>query len=251
MREFSAPVARVVGKEENLTNMVWVNAEQFPATVSFRRQINSSWLNVTTKEFAEQVLGVTKGLIVAGLRPGERVGLMSKTRYEWTLLNYAIWAAGCVTVPIYQTSATDQVEWTLADSSAKAVFVETSAQHSIVSAMRERFPKLYHVWQIEGPPDDESGAVTVLTKLGDQISDEEVHVRRQAIIADDTAALIYTSGTTGQAKGCVITHRNFLAEAYADNAAFPDLVRQGNSTLMFLPMAHVLAYAIMVAWCPP
>lgn len=208
MREFSTPAVRVVGKDENLANMVWANAEQFPASVSFRRLVNGSWLDITTNEFAEQVLGVSKGIIAAGLQPGERVGLMSKTRYEWTLLNYAIWAAGCVTVPIYQTSSVGQVEWILADSSAKAVVVETSARHSMVNEIQQRLPELSHVWQVERRTDDEPGTVAKLIELGHQVPEGEVHIRRQAITADNTAALIYTSGTTGPPKGCVITHRN-------------------------------------------
>jgi long-chain acyl-CoA synthetase len=248
VREFSAPATAQVSEDENLTDMVWANAERFGNTVSFRRRIDGTWVDVTAADFAAHVLAVAKGLLAIGLEPGERVGLMSKTRYEWTLLDYAIWAAGGITVPIYETSSAEQAEWILADSGARAVIVETEAHRAEVDSAVNRLADVRHVWQIDGPSDGgAAAAVDELTALGADIPDHEVHKRRQSVSAEDTATLIYTSGTTGRPKGCELTHRNLLAEIRADISAFPRLMQPGNSMLMFLPMAHVLARAISLA----
>ncbi|MER7014316.1 long-chain fatty acid--CoA ligase [Saccharopolyspora sp. NPDC000359] len=247
MREFSAPATTAVADDENLTDMVWANAERFGSTVSFRRRVDGTWVDVTAADFAAQVLAVAKGLVASGLQPGDRVGLMSRTRYEWSLLDFAIWTAGCATVPIYETSSADQAEWILTDSGAKAVFVETEAHRAEVDSVVNRLPEVSRVWQIEGPSSGgAAAAVDELTALGAEVEDREVHQRRRAVGADDVATLIYTSGTTGRPKGCVLTHRNVLAEVRADIEAFPQLTKAGNSMLMFLPMAHVLARAITV-----
>ncbi|GAA4006716.1 long-chain fatty acid--CoA ligase [Allokutzneria multivorans] len=252
MREFSVPATATVAEEENLTDMVWANAERFGTAVSFRRRVDGTWVDVTAADFAAQVLAVAKGLVAAGLEPGDRVGLMSKTRYEWTLIDFAIWAAGCATVPIYETSSAHQVEWILSDSGAKAVFLETAAHRSTVDGVVDRLPEVRHVWQIDGPgaggPDRENtaGAVDELTALGADVTDSQVHDSRKDVKADDLATLIYTSGTTGRPKGCELTHRNLLAEVRAEIAAFPRLMQPGNSLLAFLPLAHVLARAITI-----
>lgn len=242
MREFSAPATTSVADDENLTDMVWANAERFGSTVSFRRQVSGSWLDVTAAEFADEVLAVGKGLIAAGLQTGDRVGLMSRTRYEWSLLDFAIWAAGCVSVPIYETSSSDQAEWLMSDSGTRALIVEKPENHVQVQPALANVDKVEHVWQIDG----ESGAIATLKQLGTEITDQELHQRRRAVAADDLATVIYTSGTTGRPKGCELTHRNLLAEVRADLDAFPRLMQPGNSMLMFLPMAHVLARAIAI-----
>lgn len=242
MRELSVPATTPVADEENLTDMVWENAERHGGTVSFRRRVEGTWVDVTAAEFADQALAVARGLVGAGLEPGDRVGLMSRTRYEWSLFDFAIWMAGCVTVPIYETSAADQAHWVLADSGARAAVVESDAHMAEVDTIRGELPAVENIWQIEGA----TGAVAELTALGGDVEDEQVHERRRAVGADDPATLIYTSGTTGRPKGCVLTHRNLLAEVRGDVDAFPQLMQPGNSMLMFLPMAHVLARAIAV-----
>ncbi|WP_020671711.1 AMP-dependent synthetase/ligase [Amycolatopsis nigrescens] len=244
MREYSAPAGRPVSDDENLADVVWANAERFGDVVSFRRQVDGSWLDVTAREFADQVLGVTKGLLAAGIGQGDRVGLMSKTRYEWTLIDFAIWAAGAVTVPIYDTSSAEQVHWILSDSAAKAVFVETDGHLATLEEVRGRLTGLAHTFQIEGA--GESAAVKSLTASGTAITDDEVHERRRSVRADQLATVVYTSGTTGRPKGVELSHRNLLAEIRADIEAFPQLMEQGNSLLVFLPLAHILARAIAV-----
>ncbi|MCP2165312.1 AMP-dependent synthetase/ligase [Goodfellowiella coeruleoviolacea] len=243
MREFSVPATATVTAEENLTDMVWANAERFGNAVSFRRRINGSWIDVTAREFADQVLGVAKGLIASGVSAGDRIALMAKTRYEWSLLDYAIWAAGGVSVPVYETSSAEQVQWILSNSGARAVIVETDAHRALVDEVADQLPELDRVWQIDGG----QPVVAELTALGADVSDQDVHTRRRSLRADDVATLIYTSGTTGRPKGCALSHRNMLAEARAEVAAFPQLMQPGKSLLMFLPMAHVLARAVSVS----
>ncbi|WP_370939029.1 long-chain fatty acid--CoA ligase [Amycolatopsis sp. cg13] len=242
MREYSAPAGKPVTDDENLADVVWANAERFSDVVSFRRQVEGTWLDVTAKDFADQVAAVAKGLIAAGVGHGDRVALMSKTRYEWTLVDFAIWAAGAVTVPIYETSSPEQVYWILSDSAAKAVVVETGAHRKAIDEIGGRLSTLEHTWQIEG----DSPAVDELTALGAEVSDEDLHTRRRSVTANETATIVYTSGTTGRPKGVELTHRNLLAEIRADIEAFPELMEQGNSLLCFLPLAHILARAIAI-----
>ncbi|SFB46575.1 long-chain acyl-CoA synthetase [Amycolatopsis marina] len=242
MREYSAPASRTVAADENLADVVWANAERFGDVVSFRRHIDGSWIDVTAREFAAQVLDAAKGLLAAGIEKGDRVGLMSKTRYEWTLLDFAIWAAGGVTVPIYETSSPEQVHWILSDSAAKAVIVETAEHNASLDEVRGRLPELAHSWQIDGAP----GALEQLSTLGAEGADDDVHTRRRSVPSDALATIVYTSGTTGRPKGVQLTHHNLLSEIRADIAAFPQFMSQGNSLLAFLPLAHILARAIVM-----
>ncbi|EHR50434.1 AMP-forming long-chain acyl-CoA synthetase [Saccharomonospora marina XMU15] len=240
MREYTAPSVQAVAEDENMADVVWVNAERFGDTVSFRRHRDGSWYDVTAREFAAEVLAVAKGLMTAGIGKGDRVGLMSKTRYEWTLLDFAIWAAGAVSVPIYETSSAEQLHWILSDSGAKAVLVETAEHAATLEEVRGRLPELDNAWQIEG----DKPAVSALSALGADLADDQVHERRRSVRAADLATIVYTSGTTGRPKGVMLTHHNLLAEVRADINAFPQLMGAGNSLLLFLPLAHILARAI-------
>jgi len=248
VREFSVPAVATVADEENLTDVVWANAERFASSISIRRRIDGGWVDITAQDFATQVSAVAKGLVAAGVQRGDRVAILSKTRYEWTLVDYAIWAAGGSTVPIYETSSAEQVEWILADSGAKAVVVETAEHRKIVRGVLDRLPELACVWQVEAP-DGPGGAAAIdeLTALGAGVSDDAVRERARSVPADDLATLIYTSGTTGRPKGCELTHRNMLAEIRAVVAAFPQLMQSGHSVLLFLPLAHVLARIVQCA----
>ncbi|MGH3770185.1 MAG: AMP-dependent synthetase/ligase [Pseudonocardiaceae bacterium] len=246
MREFTVPATTTVDDQENLTDAVWANAERFAGSVSFRRRVNGGWMDVTAREFADQVAAVAKGLIAAGIERGDRIALLSKTRYEWTLLDYAIWAAGGSTVPIYETSSPEQVEWILSDSGAKAVVVETSAHHNMIQGLVDQLGEPTLVWRID-PASGGSGpaaAIDELVALGARISDGTVRERTTAVGAGDQATLIYTSGTTGRPKGCDLTHRNLLAVTRSAMGEFPGLMQPGNSVLLFLPLAHVFARII-------
>ena len=223
MREFSVPPVASIGDSANLTDPVWDNAEIAPDDVQFARHTASGWQDVTCAEFRDQVVALAGGLIAAGIEPGARVGLMSRTRYEWTLIDYAILAAGAVTVPIYETSSAEQVQWIMEDSGAVACFVETEAQAAMMAT---------RVWLIDQD-----------LPTGDT---QDVEARRRAIRADDIATIIYTSGTTGRPKGCILTHRNMLSDIANAVPGLPNLFTPGASTLLFLPLAHSFARLIQI-----
>jgi long-chain acyl-CoA synthetase len=240
VREFSVPPAVTIGDAANLTDPVWGNAETAPDVVQFIRRTADGSQDVTCAQFRDQVVAVARGLIAAGIEPGARVGLMSKTRYEWTLLDYAIWATGAVTVPIYETSSAEQVEWILFDSGAVACFVETNAHVMALAGVRDRLPALEHVWQIE------VGDVDALVERGGPVDPAEVDARRRIAKADDISTIIYTSGTTGRPKGCVLTHRSMYADTANAIPVLPNLFNEGASTLLFLPLAHSFARLIQI-----
>jgi long-chain acyl-CoA synthetase len=240
VREFTVPPAVTVGDHATLTDPVWDNAVAAPDAVQFQRHVSGEWRDVTCGQFHDQVLTLARGLLAAGVEAGQRVALMSKTRYEWTLIDYAIWSVGAVTVPIYETSSPEQVAWILEDSGAVAVFVETDTHRETVAAIR--LPSVEHVWQIDGAP----GAVEVLGADGVAVPREDVEARRTATKADDLATIIYTSGTTGRPKGCMITHRNMLSDIVNAIPELQSLFHQGARTLLFLPLAHSFARLIQI-----
>ncbi len=239
MREYSTTLT-VDLPTGNLTDDVIVNGQKHTDEVVFSRRAGSTWTDVTAGTFLADVKAVAKGLVAAGVEPGDRVAVMSRTRYEWTLVDYAIWFAGAATVPIYETSSTEQVEWILADSGARAVIAETPEHISRVNACRERLTELHHAWSIDG------GAVDLLGRLGADISEADLEARRTTSGPDSLATLIYTSGTTGRPKGCMLTHANFGIETIAVSDELEELLQQGASTLLFLPLAHVFARVIQV-----
>ena len=250
MREYSVPSTHHVADEDSVAAVVFSHAEQHAASVMFKRRVNGGWSDVTAAEFAAQVAAVAKGLMAAGVAQGDRVGLLSATRYEWSLIDFAIWSAGAVTVPIYETSSAEQVQWILSDSGAVAVVCEAAAHQVTINSVAQHCPELQHIWQIEGTTAAEgtgSSAIEALTAAGTGVSDDDLHARRRSVVADDMATLIYTSGTTGQPKGCVLTHRNLMAESQAATSAFSSLMHPGQATLLFLPLAHVFARVIAVA----
>ncbi|MEE1927069.1 AMP-dependent synthetase/ligase [Streptomyces sp. TRM 70351] len=221
------------------------NAREAPDTVVVRRKSGDAWLPVTAAGFAREVTDVAKGLIAAGLEPGGRVAVMSRTRYEWAVLDFAVWAAGGQSVPVYPTSSADQVEWILRDSGARFAVVEDAGHRATARAAAEGLPARPRVWQIE------AGALAELTALGADVPDAEVTKRRAALTPDTIATLCYTSGTTGQPKGCVITHANLHAEAANTvellHPVFEAVTGQTASTLLFLPLAHILGRTIQIA----
>ncbi|SCG41300.1 long-chain acyl-CoA synthetase [Micromonospora echinaurantiaca] len=242
MREFSVPPIVTVGDAANLTDPVWDNAEVAPDAVQFVRpeRAGGGWVDVTCRQFRDDVVAVARGLVAAGVRPGDRVGLMSRTRYEWTLVDYAIWAAGGVTVPIYETSSAEQAAWILADSGAVACVVETNAHATLLAGVRDRLPELGQVWQID------LGGVDDLVAAGASVDPAEIDRRRAALRSGDVATIIYTSGTTGRPKGCVLTHRNMYADIANAVPVLPNLFNPGASTLLFLPLAHAFARLIQI-----
>ena len=247
MREFSVPPVITIGDNATLTDPVWDNAAVASDTVQFARRTDGIWHDVTCGQFLEEVVALARGLLAAGIERGERVGLMSKTRYEWTLIDYAVWACGGVTVPIYETSSAEQVAWILADSAPVACFVETGQHRATVESVRERLPALDHVWQIEAPAGgDPRGALEELLADGAAIPREDVDRRRLRARADDLATIIYTSGTTGRPKGCMLTHRNMYSDIANAIPELGSLFHEGARTLLFLPLAHSFARLIQI-----
>jgi long-chain acyl-CoA synthetase len=240
MNEFSVPVAYVVKAADNVTDDIAANVERRPDSVGLRRLQNGAWVPVTWREFAGQVRDLAAGFLAAGVRPGDRVALMSRTRYEWTVLDYAILAAGGVVVPVYPTSSTDQVEWILGDSGAVAIVVETGEHAGKVAAARARLPALSHVWTID------SDGLADITARGALVTPEQVEERRRSRGAGDLAEIVYTSGTTGRPKGCMLSHGNIVANTRNCmlNDGFPELFNERQSTLLFLPLSHSYAQLI-------
>ena len=250
MRQHSIPALVEIPSSANLAGIVSQRATDDPRQVALRRHDGSGWRDVTTAQFRDDVTALAKGLIAAGIGTGDRVALMSRTRYEWTVLDFAIWTSGAACVPVYETSSAEQVEWIMSDSGAKAIFVESAAHEEIVSGLRDRLTAVEHVWRIEdadGPAEGKAPGLAALRSEGTSVSDGTATERATAAGADDPATIIYTSGTTGRPKGCELTHRNLLSEVRNASAAAPEIFSaRGGSTLLFLPLAHVLARVIEV-----
>lgn len=242
MLDFSLPALYQVPSGGNLSDLVHQNAERHPGVAVLSRKADGQWSDLTAAQFLAEVHSAAKGLIAAGIAPGDRVGVMSRTRYEWTLLDFAIWSAGAITVPVYETSSAEQVEWILGDSGAVAVVTETDAHAAVVEQVRERLPELRQTWQIE------RGALAALAVAGADVTEATVTERRSVPTADSIATIVYTSGTTGRPKGCQLTHGNFLAELGNVTARLEPLFRTGESSvLLFLPLAHVLGRIAEIA----
>ena len=240
MREFSVPATTEVGPDEALTDMLVDNVTRHGDEVGLRRRVDGRWVDVTWRQFGEEVRGVAKGLVAAGVAAGDRVALQARTRYEWTVLDYAIWTAGGVVVPVYETSSADQVAWILSDSGATVAVVERDEHASAVESVRDQAPDLRAVYVID---DDAIGTLTV---AGQDVPDSELDARRATLSADSLATLIYTSGTTGRPKGCELTHRNFLFEIGNGITLLDRYINAESSLLLFIPLAHVLARVLEI-----
>lgn len=242
MREFSIPALVDIPATATLTDVVIERAAHTPGFVMIRRRADKGrWTDVTAQQFSDEVRALARGLIASGVGAGDRVGLMSRTTYEWTLIDYAIWAVGAVTVPVYETSSAEQVEWILADSGSRAVFAESDAHATLISSVRSAVPDLASIWPISD--------LAAISGAGADVTDDELAQRMAGRTADDLATIIYTSGTTGRPKGCELTHRNLLSGARnAVEGALAELFAiAGCSTLLFLPLAHSFARIIQVA----
>jgi long-chain acyl-CoA synthetase len=271
MREYSTPAAVDIPPSAGLTDVVFERAAREPGRVVMRRKdaAGGGWRDVTARQFAGDVTALAKGLIAAGIAPGDRVALMSRTRYEWTAIDYAIWAAGAITVPVYETSSAEQVEWILTDSGARALIVETPAHLQTATETLAAAPEVARVWMIENPagagpaPAGHSQAaaglavtahavlvepLSALATVGAGVTDAEVERRRGSRHTADLATIIYTSGTTGRPKGCELTHGNLLADVRnVMHGHLPAIFETpGASTLLFLPLAHSFARIIQV-----
>ncbi|AJE85434.1 MULTISPECIES: AMP-dependent synthetase/ligase [Streptomyces] len=223
----------------------YVNAAEAPDAVVIRRKEGGAWRPVTSAQFAREVTATAKGLIAAGLEPGGRVAVMSRTRYEWCVLDFAIWAAGGQSVPIYATSSPGQIEWIVRDSGARYVIAESAENVATVKEGCEEHPEPPRIWELD------AGGLADIVGLGAGVADEEVTERRTALTGADIATLCYTSGTTGRPKGCALTHANIFAGAGNSIElmlpVFKEVAGTEASTLLFLPLAHILGRTLQIA----
>ena len=248
MQEHAEPTRYTPAPGETLTDDVFTNARVHASEVGYSRRVADSWVPVTHVELATQVIDVAAALMAWGLSPGERVAIMGGTSFEWMVCDYAIWTAGGVTVPIYETSSAEQVEWILHDSGAVGVFVSNAAVAATVTSVRGTLTELRAVWALD-PTDPDTQATDDLTTLSHDIDASEVEARRASLTSDALATIIYTSGTTGRPKGCAITHANLLCQVHNVVAAtnVTELVFNDRSrTLLFIPVAHILARSIQL-----
>jgi long-chain acyl-CoA synthetase len=241
VKEYSTPQVIEVDAEACLVDTLQDRARTSPDDVVFTRRLDGRWTPVTAKEFATEVSALAAGLVASGVQAGDRVGLMSKTRFEWTLCDYAIWTAGAVTVPIYETSSAEQVQWNLGDSGAVAVILESAGHSSMLDSVRADLPDLKNVWVL-----DEGGLETI-TAAGRDVPSADLDARKTGLSTESLATIIYTSGTTGRPKGCELTHGNLLGTGRSASKVLPELFNPQGATLLFLPLAHVFARLIQVA----
>lgn len=239
MNEISIPPIIPAATAGNLTNLIAERAWFEPERVTMSRPLGDGWQPMTAKEVEEEIRATAKGLIAAGIQIGDRVAIMARTRYEWTVLDFAIWYAGGCVVPIYETSSAEQVDWILNDSGSVGLIVETPTHKELVATVLPSHTK--HIWVMT------EDVLATLRTAGAEISDEEIERRRAALVPASLATLIYTSGTTGRPKGVQLTHSNFLSECGNVAEGASDLfLKPGGSTLLFLPVAHVFGRMVQI-----
>ena len=239
MNEVTNPAIIPAATAGNLTNLISERAWFEPDRITMSRPLGDGWQPLTARQVEEEIRATAKGLVAAGIQIGDRVAIMARTRYEWTILDFAIWFAGGCVVPIYETSSAEQVDWILNDSGSVGLIVETPAHRELVAPVLPSHTK--HVWVMT------EDVLATLRKAGQNVSDDEIDSRRKALVPETLATLIYTSGTTGRPKGVQLTHGNFLAECGNVVEGASDLfLKPGGSTLLFLPVAHVFGRMVEI-----
>ena len=241
MKSYDIAPLIVSAENENITDLLEARVAKTPQLPLFSIDGgDGTWSELSGQDFRTKVIALAKGLVAAGIQPGQAVAIMSRTRFEWTLIDFAIWYAGAVSVPIYESSAPAQMEWILSDSDAVALFVENDEHLARFEQIKSGAPLIRNVWKIE------SDAIDQLVKVGREIGDDVIEAKRKSAKLGDLATIIYTSGTTGQPKGCELTHRGFVELSKNATLELPQVVAEGSSTLLFLPLAHVFARFIEV-----
>jgi len=235
------PLVVVSDPKNNITDLFIERVKKDPKLPLMSKQVEPGvWVDVTAEEYLAEVRALAKGFIASGIEVGQRVGIMSHTRYEWELCDFALWFAGAVSVPIYESSAPSQIEWILGDSGAVAGIFETEELLGLFKTVKKSLPDVKKTWTLE------SSDLSDLVDLGSKISDEVLEARRTSAGLQDLATIIYTSGTTGQPKGCELLHQGFVDLSRNAQAVLPEVVCPGGSTILFLPMAHVFARFVSV-----
>ena len=241
MRSYELPSLVDSATSENITDLLLTRVRKTPNIPLFAiEKTPGVWTDVSAKDFLEQVEDLAKGFIAAGISPGDAVAIMSRTRYEWALVDYALWFAGAVSVPIYETSAPAQIEWVLSDSESVALFVETSEHQSRFESIKASVPSVKQVWKFDDNP------LVKLVAKGREVSAEQLERARTSQNLDSLATIIYTSGTTGKPKGCELLHRGFVDLSKNAMLELPEVVQEGKATVLFLPLAHVYARFISI-----
>jgi long-chain acyl-CoA synthetase len=241
VQEYTSPGEVQIDPSDNLTRAVWAAAEQRPDHAAVAHRVGDRFVEWSNRQFADEILSVAKGLMAKGIKPGDKVCLYSSTRIEWTVFDIAIWTAGAVTVPIYETSSAEQVEWIVSDSEAKAIVIEDAALKGTFESVSGNLPGCEHAFVIE------EGAVEELKQAGASISDQDARATADAVVGSDVATIVYTSGTTGRPKGCVISHGNFVWDATQVESGAKEFFKEGERTLLFLPLAHIFARIIQTS----
>ncbi len=240
MQTTSQPALVEADPDLSVAGLLAARAAATPDLALFAVPDGDGWRDVTARDFERQVIALAKGFVAAGLEPGERIGLLAQTSYEWTLVDFAAWYAGAFVVPIYETSAPEQVRWILEDSGAVAAIVQSPEHFTRVDEVQADLPALRRIWQIA------LGDLDKLVERGAAVEDAEIERRRLLAKQIDIATIIYTAGTTGRPKGCVLTHGNFVELSRNAAAAIPEVVNETSSTLLFITTAHVFARFIAV-----
>jgi long-chain acyl-CoA synthetase len=241
VKQYDSPTLVPADPDANATDLLIGRVAKTPTRALFAVPTDDGgWKDVTSEEFLRQVVALAKGFIASGIEPGDKIGIMCKTRYEWTLIDFATWFAGAVLVPVYETSAPTQVQWNLSDSGAIAMITETAEHFSRFDEVRADLPLVRSSWQVD------LGDLDKLVAAGVGVDGAEGERRRNEGRGSDLATLIFTSGTMGRPKGCVLTHSNFVELARNARAAIPEVVNENSSTLLFITTAHIFARFISV-----
>ncbi|NLA09560.1 MAG: AMP-binding protein, partial [Microbacteriaceae bacterium] len=234
MIQFEVPALVPADPNANVTDLLVERVKTTPNLALFAVPEGAGWRDITAAEFQRQVIALAKGFVASGIQPGDKVGFLARTTYEWSLVDFALFYTGAVMVPIYETSAPAQIRWNMEDSGAIALIVESPAHSARLAEVRAELPLLREVWHLH------EGAIEHLVAAGADVADEEIERRRTLANADDIATLIYTSGSMGRPKGCVLTHSNFVELSRNSALALKEVVSLPNSsTLLFITTAHV------------
>ena len=241
MVQFEVPAIVPADPDANVADLLVKRVEATPDRALFSVPEGEGWCDISAADFQTAVVALAKGFAAAGIQPGEKVGFLARTTYEWTLVDFALFYTGAVMVPIYETSSPSQIQWILEDSGAIALIVESPEHFARVDEVRGDLPLIREVWQLH------LGAIDTLTAQGASVSDAEIERRRSLAVGSDIATLIYTSGSTGRPKGCVLTHSNFVELSRNSAKALDEVVQTpGASTLLFITTAHVFARFISI-----
>ncbi|MBN9191052.1 long-chain fatty acid--CoA ligase [Microbacterium sp.] len=239
--QFEVPPIVPADPEANITDLLAERVRATPDLALFAVPDGEGWRDISASEFQRQVVALAKGFAAAGIEPGDKVGFIARTTYEWTLVDFALFYAGAVMVPIYETSSSAQIQWNLSDSGAIACITELPEHADRLAAAREDLPLIRAAWQMH------DGDLATLSAQGEAVPDEEIERRRNLAKGSDIATLIYTSGSTGRPKGCVLTHSNFVELARNSAKSLKEVVdTPGASTLLFITTAHVFARFISI-----